>query len=320
VDPDQTNINQAYIDWTGIKNTKFRLGRQQANLDNVRFIGDIGFRQVMQVFDGVSVTNKTLPDTHLYLAHFESVNQINTRYRSAGALDIANLKYNISPSESLSGYGYFSKFDDLGFGNAWFGANNATANQSNKTLGLRLDGIHPFTPNLRALYTAEYAKQTDYSGGDTRIDAHYYKIGGGVGIDGFSLRVDQENLSSNGGNYAFQTPFGTNHLFQGWVDKFLATPKEGIKDTFITASYRLDDLLFFADYHLINADRDFAQVGGGRGNQYGKEWNAAVSYNVNSQLSTKLEYGKFSESDQYLASSSRIRDTEKLWLTAMYSL
>jgi len=315
VDPDQTNINQAYVDWTGIKNTKFRLGRQQANLDNVRFIGDIGFRQVMQVFDGVSVTNKTIPDTSVYLAHFESLNQINTRYRTAGALDIANAKYSISATESVSGYGYFSKFDDLGFSKVWFGADGA--NQSNKTIGARLDGIHPFNPNLRALYTAEYAKQTDYSGGDARINAHYYKIGGGVGIDAFNLRLDQENLSSNNGVYAFQTPFGTNHLFQGWVDKFLATPKDGIKDTFVTATYRLDDFLFFADYHLINSDRDFVKSTGGTGNKYGKEWNAAVTYNVNSNVVTKLEYGKFTESDQYAA--ARIRDTEKLWLTALYT-
>lgn len=320
VDPDQTNINQAYVDWTGIKNTKFRLGRQQANLDNVRFIGDIGFRQVMQVFDGVSVTNKTIPDTSVYLAHFESVNQINTRYRTDGALDIANAKYSISATESVTGYGYFSRFDDLGFGNAWFGAGvpNSVANQSNKTIGARLDGIHPFNPNLRALYTAEYAKQTDYSGGDARIDAHYYKLGGGVGIDAFNIRIDQEKLSSNNGTYAFQTPFGTNHLFQGWVDKFLATPKDGIKDTFVTATYRLDDFLFFADYHLINSDKDFSQVGGGH--KYGKEWNAAVTYNVNSNIMTKLEYGKFTESDEYkITATSRIRDTEKLWLTAMYT-
>ncbi len=317
VDPDHTNINQAYIDWTGIKNTKFRLGRQQTNLDNVRFIGDIGFRQVMQVFDGISVTNKSIPDTNVFLAHFESVNQINTRYRTAGALDIANVKYSISATEGITGYGYFSRFDDLGFGNGWFGTGNATANQSNKTLGLRLDGIHPFNPNLRALYTAEYAKQTDYSGGDARIDAHYYKIGGGVGIDAFNVRLDQEKLSSNNGQFAFQTPFGTNHLFQGWVDKFLATPKDGIKDTFITATYRLDDFLFFADYHILNSDRDFAKVGGGTGDKYGKEWNASVTYNVNSNIMTKLEYGKFTESDQYNA--GRIRDTEKLWLTAMYT-
>ena len=318
VDPDHTNINQAYVDWTGIKNTKFRLGRQQTNLDNVRFIGDIGFRQVMQVFDGISVTNKTIPNTDAYLAHFESVNQINTRYRTAGALDIANIKYRISATEGITGYGYFSRFDDLGFGNGWFGATNiGTKNQSNKTLGVRLDGIHPFNPNLRALYTAEYAKQTDYSGGDARIDAHYYKIGGGVGIDAFNIRVDQEKLSSNNGQFAFQTPFGTNHLFQGWVDKFLATPKDGIKDTFITATYRLNDFMFFADYHLINSDRDFDKVDSGTGDKYGKEWNAAVTYNVNSNIMTKLEYGKFTESDQYNA--GRIRDTEKLWLTAMYT-
>lgn len=331
VDPDQTNINQAYIDWTGIKNTKFRLGRQQTNLDNVRFIGDIGFRQVMQVFDGISVTNKSIPDTNVYAAHFESVNQINTRYRTAGALDIFNAKYSISGTEGVTGYGYFSKFDDLGFGNAWFGAGNPTANQSNKTLGLRLDGIHPFSPNFRAAYTAEYAKQTDYSGGDARIDAHYMKLGGGVGFDAFNIRIDQETLSSNNGKFAFQTPFGTNHLFQGWVDKFLATPRQGIKDTFVTATYRLDDFLFFADYHVINSDENFYTVGSGaskNGSKYGTEWNASVTYNVNPNIMTKIEYGKYSESDNYAAAANtvnttagnagRIRDTEKLWLTAMY--
>ncbi|MEQ1487993.1 MAG: alginate export family protein [Methylotenera sp.] len=317
VDPDHTNINQAYVDWTGIKNTRVRLGRQQTNLDNVRFIGDIGFRQVMQVFDGVSVSNKSIPDTNLYAAHFESVNQINTRYRTAGALDILNAKYNISGTEGITGYGYFSRFDDLGFGNGWFGAGNAAANQSNKTLGLRLDGVHPFSPNIRAIYTAEFAKQTDYSGGDARIDAHYYRLGAGWGVDMFNLRVDQEKLSSNNGKYAFQTPFGTNHLFQGWVDKFLATPKEGIQDTFITATYRIDDLLFFADYHFIDSDKDFAKVGGGTGSNYGKEWNVAATYNVNSNVMAKVEYGKFKEGDKYNA--GRIRDTEKLWVTGMYT-
>ena len=60
-------------------------------------------------------------------------------------------------------------------------------------------------------------------------------------------------------------------------------------------------------------------MGGGTGDKYGKEWNAAVTYNVNSNIMTKLEYGKFTESDQYKATASRIRDTDKLWLTAMYT-
>lgn len=333
VDPDYTDINQLYVDWTGIKNTRVRAGRQQVNLDNVRFIGDIAFRQVMQVFDGVSVFNKTIPDTELFVAHFNKVNQIFTTERS-GDLEIINARYRLSPTEFLVGYGYLSRFENLGLGNAWFGtgAANLAADQSNKTFGIRLDGTHPFTPNYRAHYTAEYAKQSDYKDGDNRIDAHYYKLGGGFGIDNFNLRVDQELLSSNKNQYAFQTPFGTNHLFQGWVDKFLVTPRAGIKDSFVTATYRYGDFVFFADYHVLDSDEDFFTVNGGTtrtGNRYGTEWNAAVTWNVDKNWMTKFEYGKFSEDDHFAATANttsnavgtrgRIRDTEKLWLTAMYT-
>lgn len=339
IDPSYTGVNQLYVDWTGLKNTRFRLGRQQVNLDNVRFIGDIGFRQVMQVFDGVSVLNKSLPETEIFAAHFEKITQITTEQRD-GNLEIANIKYRISPTEFLVGYGYLSNVDDLGFGNAWFGAgtlNNAgkpniSADQSNKTFGLRLDGTHPFNPNFRAHYTAEYAKQSDYADGDKRIDAHYYRVGGGLGFDNFNFRVDQELLSSNDNKFAFQTPYGTNHLFQGWVDKFLATPRSGIKDTFVTATYKYEDFLFFADYHFINSDEDFNTVGGGtktNGNKYGKEWNVAATYNYSKNIMAKLEYGKFTEDDHYAptpgvantvaGNRNRIRDTEKLWLTAMYT-
>lgn len=343
VDPDETDINQLFVDWTGIKNTRVRLGRQQINLDNVRFIGDIGFRQVMQVFDGMTVLNKSIPDTEIYAGHIERVKQITTELRSDGALDLVNVKYRISPTESLVGYAYLSGFSDLGFGRGWFGNApaaggiavgkngniNQNADQGNKVFGLRLDGVHKIDDDWKALYTAEYAKQTDYNGGDSRIDAHYYKVGGGASYGNFSLRADQELLSSNNGQYAFQTPFGTNHLFQGWVDKFLVTPLEGIKDTFVTANYKYGDFMFFADYHVYKSDENFNKVGGGTGDKYGTEWNAAVTYNVNKNLMTKLEYGKYSEDDHYalLAGTAnsvagnrgRIRDTEKIWLTAMYT-
>jgi len=342
VDPDYTGVNQLYVDWTGIKNNRVRLGRQAINLDNVRFVGDIGFRQVMQVFDGVSLVSKTIPDTEIFFGHMESVRQITTVLRTKGALEMLNAKYRYSPTESITGYAYLSSFNDLGLGRAWFGnaagaggvaqGKNGNINQNkdqgNQTYGVRVDGIHPFNPNLRALYTAEFAKQTDFSGGDSRIDAHYYKLGGGVGIDNFSIRADQELLSSNNSQYAFQTPFGTNHLFQGWVDKFLATPVEGIQDSFITATYRYEDFTFFADYHLIKSDKDFNKVGGGFGDKYGTEWNVAATWNYDKNIMAKLEYGQFKESDQYTllpagntiaGNRGRVRDTNKLWLTAMYT-
>lgn len=113
VDPGYTDINQLYVDWTGIKDTKLRLGRQQLNLDNVRFIGDIGFRQNMQVFDGVSVLNKSISDVEIFAAHFSKVRQITTKLRD-GNIDIINAKYKISPTESLTGYGYLVDMENLG--------------------------------------------------------------------------------------------------------------------------------------------------------------------------------------------------------------
>jgi hypothetical protein len=327
VDPDYTGINQLYLDWTGLQGTRVRLGRQQVNLDNVRFVGDSGFRQVMQVFDGVSVLNQSLPDTDAYLARYGAVRQVDTVLRTGGHLDIAHVEYHLSPTESLVGYGYFSTFDDLGFGQAWFGAApaNAQANQSNKILGLRLDGAHPLDAGWKALYTAEYAKQNAFQGGDGRIDAYYYKVGGGASYDNLSLRVDQEKLSSNNGLYAFQTPFGTNHLFQGWTDKFLVTPAEGLIDSFISGSCKYGNVSFLADFHLYQSDKRFNEVGSGTGGRYGTEWNAAVSYAYDAHISTKVEYGKFSEGDHYNTSANssvqtnRILNTEKLWLTAMYT-
>jgi len=315
VDPDYTGVNQLYLESSAISNTAIRLGRQQVNLDNVRFIGDIGFRQVMQVYDGVSVLNKSIADTEIYMAHFESVRQINTKLRTDGALEVANVKYKFTPTESISAYGYFSSFDNLGYGKVWLGNDNA--DQSNRTLGLRLDGARKLSDDWKLLYTAEYARQQDYSGGDSRIDAHYYKLGAGAALGNFSLRADQELLSSNNGQYAFQTPFGTNHLFQGWVDRFLVTPKEGIRDTFITATYKIGDFAFFADYHWLNSDKNFNRVGGGSGDQYGTEWNLAASYSYHKNLLTKVEYGQYSERDQYAA--GRIKDTDKLWLTLLYT-
>ncbi len=345
VDPGYTDINQLYVDWTGIKNTKLRLGSQVLNLDNVRFIGDIAFRQNTQVFDGISVLNKSIPDTELFLAHFGKVRQITTKLRD-GNIDILNAKYRFTPTESLTGYGYFIDVANLGQnggnpaavgtaaqgGNGLGGSSDIPASASNvnpaqtdassKTFGLRLDGVHVFNPTWKGLYTAEYAKQTDYRGGSDLIDAHYYKIGGGVGYDAWSIRIDHEKLSSNGGKYAFQTPLGTNHLFQGWADHFLATPRQGMEDTFVTLAGSIEKAKLYAEYHVFHADKDFQTLGGRLGDKYGTEFDASVMYPFTDKLSGKLEYANFREGDVYgttLQNAARKGDKEILWVTGMYT-
>ena len=316
VDPDDTDINQLFVEWSGLKGTKLRLGRQSVKLDNVRFIGNIEFRQVMQVFDGVALENRgLLPDTSIYLAHFERVKQISTKYQDAN-VEIANIKYALSPTESLIGYGYLID---------WNGSPKASNPNSDltssKTFGLRLDGAHKLNDDWKALYTAEYAKQDDYKDGNDNIDSHYLRIGAGAQYGNWYLRVDREDLSSNDGRSAFQTPLGTNHLFQGWTDLFLTTPNSGIHDTFITAGGRLFDIQLYAEYHWLDSDEDFNSLGGRQGDSYGKELDISATYNYEKWMG-KVEYAHFKEDDELGATvnaATRKRDVEKLWLTVMYT-
>jgi hypothetical protein len=320
VDPDDTDINQLFVEWTGIRNTKLRLGRQSVKLDNVRFIGNIEFRQVMQVFDGVALENKgLLPDTSIYLAHFERVKQITTKYQDAN-VEIANIKYGISPSEALVGYGYLVD---------WNGEVKTTnpnpKTSSSKTFGLRLDGAHVMNPEWKVLYTAEYAKQDDYKDGNDNIDSHYLRLGGGAQYGTWYLRLDHETLSSNDGLSAFQTPLGTNHLFQGWADLFLVTPNAGIKDTFLSFGGKVFDIALSGEYHRYKSDEDYRTIGDSAsdftGSKYGSELDLAAAYTYKKWMG-KVEYAKFIEDEELgatAAAATRKRDTEKLWLTVMYT-
>ena len=345
VDPGFTDINQLYVDWTGIKNTKLRLGRQIVNLDNVRFVGDIAFRQNTQVFDGISVVNKSISDTEIFASHFTKVRQVNTKLRD-GNIDFLNVKYRWLPTESLTGYAYLVDVANLSQNNGNPAAASAVAqggnglggssdiptsatnirpqdtDASSKTFGLRLDGVHIFNPTWKGLYTAEYAKQDDYRGGSPLIDAHYFKLGGGVGYDVWSVRIDHEKLSSNDGKYAFQTPFGTNHLFQGWADHFLATPRQGIEDTFITFAGSIEKAKLYAEYHVFKSDEDYQSINGKLGDKYGTEFDASVFYPFTDSMWGKIEYAKFYESDVYgpsLRGGARKGDKEIVWVTAQFS-
>lgn len=337
VDPGFTDINQLFVDWTGIKNTKLRLGRQIVNLDNVRFVGDIAFRQNTQVFDGISVINKSIPNTEIFASHFTKVRQVNTKLRD-GNISLLNAKYRWAPTESLTGYAYLVDVANLSQNNGnpaavstaaqggnGLGASDdlvktATTDASSKTFGVRLDGVHIFNPTWKGLYTAEFAKQDDYRGGSPLIDAHYLKIGGGVGYEVWSLRVDHEKLSSNDGKYAFQTPLGTNHLFQGWADHFLATPRQGIEDTFITFAGSIEKAKLYAEYHVFKSDEEFQSIGK-LGDKYGTEFNASVMYPFTDAIWGKIEYAKFNESDVYggLRNAARKGDKEMVWVTAQIS-
>ncbi len=298
-DPEDTDLNQWFVDYTGIAKTTARVGRQSIKLDNVRFIGNVEFRQVMQVFNAATIDYQGIDGLRVYGGYLFRLKTIAGMQRKTQT-PIVNVRYSFRPGQSIVGYGYWQNQPNTGQVTGF-------ADNSNRILGVRLDGAHPLGAQWKVQYTAEFAKQDRYAGGDTRIDARYRRVGVGAQWKDAFLRVDQEVLGSNNGLYGFQTPLGTNHLFQGWADQLLSTPRQGIKDRFLTAGAKFGPVALLSEYHQFDADSGSLD--------FGKEFDAGLVYNTPVKgLYAKLEFADYKGGD---AATGKV-DTRKVWMTVGY--
>ncbi len=103
--------------------------------------------------------------------------------------------------------------------------------------------------------------------------------------------------SDNG--VGFSTPLATLHKFQGFAEKFLSTPANGIEDKYLKLGYKLDQLELMAFYHWLDAAEGEAD--------YGKELDLQLSYNLNAQHAVLLKYADYQ-------ANSLHTDTSKFWL------
>ena len=299
-DPDSTEVNHAFLTYTGIPDTTLQVGRQPFNLDNQRFIGTVGWRQNDQSYDAAAVINTSLQDTTLIYGFVDNVNRIFSDDHPLGNLEtsthVINASYNGWKYGKLTGYGYLIDLDDA----AVFGL-------SSKTFGVRFTGATPIKEDVKLLYTAEYARQSDHGDNPTNYNADYYALEGGAGYKGLTAKVGYEVLGSdNGGTVSFQTPLATLHAFNGWADKFLTTPAAGLEDLYASVSYKVSGVNETVDgTQLAVAYHDFSAETGGA--DYGSEWNASIGRDFMEHYSVLLKYADYN-------ADSFATDTQKIWV------
>lgn len=294
-DPDSTEVNHAYLTYTGIPDTTLQVGRQPHNLDNQRFIGTVGWRQNDQTYDSAAFTNTSLPDTTLFYSYVDNVNRIFSDDHPLGNLNmhthIINVTYAGIPYGKLTGYGYLIDID-----------NAAAFTLSSKTFGLRFAGDTEAQEGVKLLYTAEYARQGDYKDNPTSYNVNYYTLEGGIEYTGVTAKLGYEVLGSDNGTTSFQTPLATLHTFNGWADKFLTTPATGLEDLYASVSYKVDGV---DGTQLTVVYHDFSAETGGA--DYGSEWNASVGRNFLEHYSVLLKYANYN-------AESFTTNTQKVWL------
>lgn len=283
VDPRVTQVNQVFLEGYG-----FKLGRQKIVLDNARFVGDVGWRQNDQTFDAFGYTNTTLvKDLTVTLDHVTKVNPITGVVRPVRA-DLANVRYARFPEAKASVF--------------WYGVDEErTPTTSWQHAGVRVDGvIKDF------LYEVSFADQQAYADGTVAAspDASYTDIQLGYKFGPVTVKVQQEVLEKG-----FKTPFATLHAFNGWADRFLATPTNGLEDI------NLKLLAKFGDYSVVLAAHDFQAEASSQ--KFGQEVDFSVSKPLTSRLTVMLKAADFNADG---SATGFLNDTTKAWLQLAYKM
>lgn len=305
-DGEQTRVTQANISYAkdGLVAV---VGRKGVNLDNQRFIGTVGWRQMPQTYDLALVGYNGAENLDLKAAYISQVNRIFDR--DLGGLKVPDFNtnsvllhasYKVSPALKLTAYDYMTaSFADH--------------------VGLRATGNSTLSNEIKLNYTAEYAKQMDaslkektapFNDAKPKQDADYYKVELKGSKMGYSLEGSYEVLGEKGsGTNAFGTPLATLHAMNGWADKFLATPADGLTDMALNLGYANASFgKLMGVYHKF--DSDIGSV------DYGSEFDLVYVKPVMKNLKMMLKGAIYSQGD----ATTAYTDTSKYWMMFDYKL
>ena len=221
-DPNGSDLNQLYFDYKLGSDWQFRFGRQRILLDNQRFVGGVGWRQNEQTYDAASVTANAFGNTKIFYSYIGQVRRIFGQTVAAGKSNVdthlLNVKIDLGDDWALTPYAYLIDDKD-------------TTAFSTSTFGARIAGDLKVGEGKISLL-GELATQSDAGDAPVSFDADYaHFVAKWVAGNGLSVGIGFESLggSSDPGE-AFRTPLATLHAFNGWADKFLATPDAGLQE------------------------------------------------------------------------------------------
>lgn len=277
-------------------------GRQRLGFDDERFVGSVGFRQNGQSFDAVRAEVTLVKGVKADVAYAWSVRTIwgidGTGARQQ-AVSGDNLFGNLSaqtPIGKLATFAYLVDQDEAAMQGFRI---------SSQSYGARLDGSQA-VGKAKIAYQLSYARQSDWHHNPNNYSADYYLADVAVDLGGLRVGVGYEILGADDGTAltSFQTPLATGFKFQGWADKFLTTPPDGVRDRYGSAGWSwkavgpLKAVTLQAAYHDYRSDR--------ASHSYGDEINLLASAKIG-KVTAAARYAHY-KADTFAT------DTDKFWL------
>ena len=302
-DPEDYSLNRLQFVNTSIPGTTVTLGRQRINLDDQRFIGNSGWRQNEQTFDALRIVNKGVTNLTVDVTYINRVNRIygpdgrvapNFAYLH-GEDFLANASYHF-PVGSFTAFDYLLSFNEI----------PQPVLDSTQTYGFRFAGDRQIA-KIKLTYVASVARQEAYKNNPLHFSNNYYAAELTATSAHYSIGAGIESLGGDG-TKGFATLLATLHKFEGWADKFLVTPVNGIDDRYATLGALAQNVAFFqtlsatAVYHSYQSERLGVNYGSELDLQFQGKWH---------QFTGTLKYAEYRA-----AAPTPIlvaRGTTKLW-------
>lgn len=307
-DPETIELNRIQLQYRGLPGVVATVGRQRINLDDQRFVGSVGWRDNEQTFDAARAEWTVRKGTRLdvtYAWSDRTIWGIDGQGARPQAIGGDNVFVNLSqatPYGTLTGFAYVVDQDE---------ARISGFRMSSQTYGARFAGTRALSKAARLNYALSYARQSDHHRNPQDYAADYYLVDAALDVSGFRIGAGYEVLGADDGRAltSFQTPLATLHKFQGWADKFLVTPPNGVRDLYGSVGYGwksvgpFDSIGVSAVYHRFSADRG--------GQDYGDEID----------LQALAKSGRFTFIAKYADYDADrfATDTRKAWLSVEWS-
>jgi hypothetical protein len=299
VDVESAEVNQAYLESHNIPGLVLLGGRYLENLDNLRYVGSVAWRQNDQTFDGATATYTGLPGVTAFYGYIGNVNRISSDRSPVGNIHSNTHLMHLQSKElgigKLTAYTYLMDLYDLDL-------------LSNASYGGFLKGKQKLSDTFDYKYRLEYARQSNYGDGPVSYDADYVRVEQGLSFSGFTATGIYELLGSDNGVAAFQTPLATGHIFNGFADVFLVIPAPGLQDFYADVRYKVaanssgpfsyfDGLLLITQYHEF---RSAVQ-----GLDYGSEFDFYAYLPIRDGLYVQAKYANY-QADQFAVDIEKV--------------
>ncbi|SFV57097.1 hypothetical protein MNB_SM-7-482 [hydrothermal vent metagenome] len=312
-DPQYAMLSNAEINYK-IGDTILHAGRGQVNLDNQRFIGTVGWRQLERSYDSVFVANNSIKNLSVLAAWVYGYQGVNTNETADTNTVLLHAAYTVMPELKITAYDYM------------------IAN-IHDTYGLALTGIIK-ADIIKLNYRAEYAQQSDATmdmhnandksngtgkpgklGKIGQADASYYNLDVGANVSGVLFGVNYEYFSgqnASGSETNFSTPLATGHKFNGWAD--VANSKNGgLIDFNVRLGYQAKGFgKLLAVYHDFTSDTKVDGINDDKGSEIDAVYVNKIP-GVNG-LTGMLKYADFSKGKV----TGTTNDVTKIWAMLDY--